>query len=288
MVSRLLKWNYKKFPLHPTFLLLFLWFIFTKNLSSFLLFFIVVIIHEFGHFIVAKKCGYKLDSFIIAPYGVNLNYKERTFDSKDEILIACAGPFINIIISFLVVSSWWILPNLYNYTSEFVNQSLMLGLFNLLPCYPLDGGRIFVGILSQNMERKKAVKIIYNLNYFFSALMFILFFATCFISFNPTLCLCAVFLILGVIDSKFESKYQRLSFYKKKVKNFSKPLFITVDENVCLSQLLKHIEINKLTIFIVNFSNSKSKFLDEETVKLLSLKYPLNKPIKEIIKQEKE
>ena len=47
-------------------------------------------------------------------------------------------------------------------------------------------------------------------------------------------------------------------------------------------------EINKLTIFIVNFSNSKSKFLDEETVKLLSLKYPLNKPIKEIIKQEKE
>ena len=98
MVSRLLKWNYKKFPLHPTFLLLFLWFIFTKNFSSFLLFFIVVIIHEFGHFIVAKKCGYKLDSFIIAPYGVNLNYKERAFDSKDEILIACAGPFINIII----------------------------------------------------------------------------------------------------------------------------------------------------------------------------------------------
>ena len=65
-------------------------------------------------------------------------------------------------------------------------------------------------------------------------------------------------------------------------------MFITVNENVCLSQLLKHIEINKLTIFIVNFSNSKSKFLDEETVKLLSLKYPLNKPIKEIIKQEKE
>ncbi len=288
MVSRILRWNYKKIPIHPTFLLLFLWFILTKNISTFLLFTFVVLTHEYGHYLVAKKCGYKLDSFIIAPYGVNLNYKERAFDSKDEILIALAGPLVNIILSFIVVSLWWILPNLYNYTSDFVNQSLMLGLFNLLPCYPLDGGRIFIGLISQNMERKKAVKIIYYLNYLFSALLLVLFFITCFFDFNPTLCLCAVFLILGVVDSKFESKYQSLSFYKKKIKNFSKPLLLTVDENVCLAQLIKHIEINKFTIFVVNFSNLKTVFLDENHIKLMTLKYPLSQTLKEIIRQEKE
>lgn len=288
MVSRILRWNYKKIPIHPTFLLLFLWFILTKNISTFLLFTFVVLTHEYGHYLVAKKCGYKLDSFIIAPYGVNLNYKERAFDSKDEILIALAGPLVNIILSFIVVSLWWILPNLYNYTSDFVNQSLMLGLFNLLPCYPLDGGRIFIGLISQNMERKKAVKIIYYLNYLFSALLLVLFFITCFFDFNPTLCLCAVFLILGVVDSKFESKYQSLSFYKKKIKNFSKPLLLTVDENVCLAQLIKHIEINKFTIFVVNFSNLKTVFLDENNIKLMTLKYPLSQTLKEIIRQEKE
>lgn len=288
MVSRILRWNYKKIPIHPTFLLLFLWFILTKNISTFLLFTFVVLTHEYGHYLVAKKCGYKLDSFIIAPYGVNLNYKEMAFDSKDEILIALAGPLVNIILSFLVVSLWWILSNLYNYTSDFVNQSLMLGLFNLLPCYPLDGGRIFIGLISQNMERKKAVKIIYYLNYLFSALLLVLFFITCFFDFNPTLCLCAVFLILGVVDSKFESKYQSLSFYKKKIKNFSKPLLLTVDENVCLAQLIKHIEINKFTIFVVNFSNLKTVFLDENNIKLMTLKYPLSQTLKEIIRQEKE
>lgn len=288
MVSRILRWNYKKIPIHPTFFLLFLWFILTKNISTFLLFTFVVLTHEYGHYLVAKKCGYKLDSFIIAPYGVNLNYKERAFDSKDEILIALAGPLVNIILSFLVVSLWWILPNLYNYTSDFVNQSLMLGLFNLLPCYPLDGGRIFIGLISQNMERKKAVKTIYYLNYLFSALLLVLFFITCFFDFNPTLCLCAVFLILGVVDSKFESKYQSLSFYKKKIKNFSKPLLLTVDENVCLAQLIKHIEINKFTIFVVNFSNLKTVFLDENHIKLMTLKYPLSQTLKEIIRQEKE
>ena len=287
-MSRILRWNYKKIPIHPTFLLLFLWFILTKNISTFLLFTFVVLTHEYGHYLVAKKCGYKLDSFIIAPYGVNLNYKERAFDSKDEILIALAGPLVNIILSFIVVSLWWILPNLYNYTSDFVNQSLMLGLFNLLPCYPLDGGRIFIGLISQNMERKKAVKIIYYLNYLFSALLLVLFFITCFFDFNPTLCLCAVFLILGVVDSKFESKYQSLSFYKKKIKNFSKPLLLTVDENVCLAQLIKHIEINKFTIFVVNFSNLKTVFLDENHIKLMTLKYPLSQTLKEIIRQEKE
>lgn len=288
MVSRILRWNYKKIPIHPTFLLLFLWFILTKNISTFLLFTFVVLTHEYGHYLVAKKCGYKLDSFIIAPYGVNLNYKERAFDSKDEILIALAGPLVNIILSFIVVSLWWILPNLYNYTSDFVNQSLMLGLFNLLPCYPLDGGRIFIGLISQNMERKKAVKIIYYLNYLFSALLLVLFFITCFFDFNPTLCLCAVFLILGVIDSKFESKYQSLSFYKKKIKNFSKPLLLTVDENVCLAQLIRHIEINKFTIFVVNFSNLRTILLDENRIKLMTLKYPLSQTLKEIIRQEKE
>lgn len=288
MVSRILRWNYKKIPIHPTFLLLFLWFILTKNISTFLLFTFVVLTHEYGHYLVAKKCGYKLDSFIIAPYGVNLNYKERGFDSKDEILIALAGPLVNIILSFIVVSLWWILPNLYNYTSDFVNQSLMLGLFNLLPCYPLDGGRIFIGLISQNMERKKAVKIIYYLNYLFSALLLVLFFVTCFFDFNPTLCLCAVFLILGVVDSKFESKYQSLSFYKKKIKNFSKPLLLIVDENVCLAQLIRHIEINKFTIFVVNFSNLKTVFLDENHIKLMTLKYPLSQTLKEIIRQEKE
>ena len=281
------KINLKKFPIHPSFILLFLWFIIFKNFLSFVIFSLVVCSHELGHYFVARKLGYKLDSFYIAPYGVNLNYKEKIFGCKDEVLIALAGPLVNIFFSILCVALWWIFPPFYHNFYEFVFESMMLALINLLPCYPLDGGRIFVGVLSNNMPRKKAIKIVYSLNYIFSFIIFLLFIITAFIDFNPTLCLCASFLLLGAIDTKFESKYQPSILVKKDLKNFTKPYFAIVDENTPLNLLLKHIEPNRATIFVARLE-SKQIFIDEKKVKEFLLKYPYSSPIKECIKQEKE
>lgn len=278
----------KKSPIHPSFILFFLWFVFTKNLPSFFMFAVVVLSHELGHFLVARKLGYKLDSFTLAPYGISLNYKDKVFESRDEVLIALAGPLVNIILSLVLVSLWWVVPDIYNYTDTLVSQSFLLGIFNLLPCYPLDGGRIMVGLLQKTFSRDRAIKITRIFNYLFSALLFLLFFITCFIDFNPTLCLCGVFLIIGIIDSKFECKYQPISLLKKENKNFSRPSFYTVSSDVKLSSLLKHIELNKLTIFVVSFKNGKTIFLDEEKVKRLALNFSINTTLSEIFKQEKE
>lgn len=277
-----------KFPIHPTFILLFLWFILTRNILSFFLFASVVLTHEFGHYLVAKKSGYKLDSFFIAPYGVSLNYKDTIFESKDEIKIALAGPLVNFVLAFLMVSLWWIFPDVYNFTYEFVFQSIMLGLFNLLPCYPLDGGRIFVGILSQTYLRKKAVKISIILNMIFSIILFILFIFSCFINFNPSLCLCGVMLLLGIIDSKSECKYQPISLYKKKTKNFSKPFFITINGEITISQALKHIESNRFTIFVVILSDNKTKLIDEQNLKFLSIKFPIHLTFNEVLNEKRK
>lgn len=278
----------KKNPFHPTFILFFLWFLINNNLLSFFLFIFVVFSHEFGHYIVAKKLGYKLDTFIITPFGACLNYKERAFENRDEVLIALAGPIVNLSVSLILVSLWWIVPQCYGYTYEIVNQSLLLGLFNLLPCYPLDGGRVFCGLLSKNLERKKAVNIITYLNYFFSALLFSLFVFSCFNDFNPSLALSAIFLILGNIDFKKEGRYLPISIYKKTSKNFSKPLFIYVNEKASLSQLIKHIEINKFTIFIVNLHDEKTKMIDENTLKNYTFKYPLSTTLGEILNKVRD
>ena len=131
--------------IHFSFLLLFLWFMLTRNVFSFFIFVAVVLSHEFGHYYVAKKLGYKLSNFVIAPYGVCLNYKEKYFSHKDEILIAIAGPLVNVILSIICTALWWVFPEFYGFSYDFVMQSLMLGLFNLLTFYPHDGGRIFFG-----------------------------------------------------------------------------------------------------------------------------------------------
>ena len=276
-----------KFFIHPSFILLFLWFIIFLSFYDFLMFVGVVLTHELGHALQAKRLGYKLDSFFIAPYGVKLNYKDKCFDSNDEIKIALAGPMVNLVLAILAVSLWWIAPVTYVYLDEFVLQSIMLCLVNLLPCYPLDGGRIFVCLMSGKMPRKKAVKISCLLNYVFSAILFIIFIATCFYNFNPSICLFAVFLILGSIDSKFESRYVSL-FFKRKIKNFSRVSMLCVDDNVTISSLLKHIEPNKHTIFAITRQGKRTHLIDEEDIKALAIKYPITDKIKDVIRQEKE
>ncbi len=283
MNFRLLKKN-RKAPIHPSFLLLAIWFILTRDVLAFFTFVVVVLSHELGHYFIAKKLGYKLDSFFIAPYGVSLNYSEKAFDSKDEIKIAMAGPFVNLCISLAIVSLWWIFPSLYNFSYTIVYQSLLLGLFNLLPAYPLDGGRILVGLLQTYMPRDRAVSVTRKINYVFSFIFLGLFFVSCFINFNPSLCLCGAFLLLGIIDSKYECKYQPISIFKKQTKNFSRPSVYAVNSNLSISTLLKHIEVNKFTIFVVKFPSGKCLYLDEEKIKKLSLAYPISTKIEDIFK----
>lgn len=283
MGAGVLKEKIRKFPIRPSFFLLLFWFIFTKNIYSFLLFCAVVFSHELGHFFVARKLGYRLNSFYIAPYGICLNYKESFFDAKDEIFIAFAGPAVNFISCVLCIALWWIYPTSFAYTQEFVFQSLMLGLFNLLPCYPLDGGRILVGLLSKWQPRNKAIKCTMVSNVVFASFLFVMFFISIFIDFNPSLCFCAVFLILGLLDTQKECCYRPNVLYKKKTKNFSKPFFYVVNGDTELGHVLKKVEVNKFTIFIVLLGDGKIKMIDEEKIKLMTLMYPLKTKLSEIL-----
>ncbi len=165
---------------HWSFLLLALWILWqgwqpgygfnTTQLASIslavgLLFF-CVIGHEYGHALMARHFGIATERILLFPLGGGAFLKSLPDDPRQEILIAFAGPMFNILLAgalavviwwpglehlqlillhlfnpggntFLVASSWWayalILLFLFN---------LLLAVFNLLPAYPLDGGRI--------------------------------------------------------------------------------------------------------------------------------------------------
>lgn len=274
----------KEIPIHPSFLLLVAWFVITGKAYAFFIFVGVVLTHELGHYFVAWKLGYKLDSFFLAPYGVSLNYKECTFASRDEIKIAIAGPAVNLILATITVSLWWIFPAIYFYTHEFVLQSVSLALFNLLPAYPLDGGRIFICLFSEKISRKKSVKIISLANLILAATFVIIFIVTCFINFNPTPALVAAFMLAGIVESNFESRYQKMNMFKKKIKSFSKVQSLVVQDSITLGQILKHIEANKFTVFYI-VSDEKTRALDEKALLKLSLIYPLSLSLSEILKK---
>lgn len=272
----------KKLPVHPSFLLLLGWFILMRDLAGFFIFVGVVITHELGHYFVAKKLGYRLDSFFLAPYGVSLNYTESVFEAGDEVKIAIAGPLVNFSLSFVAIALWWIFPATYSFTYTFVTQSFLLGLFNLLPCYPLDGGRIVVGLLSGKMERKKSVALVTTLNFVFSFLGFVCFVISCIVSFNPTFALATCFLLAGAVQGKREGRYALATVFKKKNKNFSKPLVLTVNSSVTLGEVFKKIQTNKFTVFFCIFQNGKVKILDEQILLKLALIFPYTSTLEEI------
>ena len=149
----------KKLPINFSFIFVFFWFFLTNKICDFLVFLIVLIIHEFGHYITAKKRGYKLTKFNISMFGAELNY-EKLYSINDELIIALSGPIFNIFSTFLVFSLWWIFPGIYVYTKTFCFFSLCLGLFNLLPAYPLDGGRVLISALSLKYDEKNDLKLI--------------------------------------------------------------------------------------------------------------------------------
>ena len=89
-------------------------------------------------------------------------------------------------------------------------------------------------------------------------------------------------MILGLFESKREGRYQPTILYKKKTKNFSKPFFYVINGDVTLGQAIKKIEINRFTIFIVNLSCGATKTVDEQKLKLLSLKFSFSTTFDEI------
>ena len=270
-----------KSAIHPIFILLFIWFIISGKILSFFSFILVLIIHEFGHYIFAKKFGYKLNKFRLLPFGAELNYSEQLFESRDEVLIAFAGPLFNIIFSVLNVCLWWIFPSLYLITSDLVFESTMLALVNLLPAYPLDGGRILLGLINGRFDRKKSLKFLKILNMFFVIFFIICFIISCLTDYNPTFILMSVFLLSGLLEIESENRYELVGLVKKSDKNFRRVVIKNVDYGTRLIDIVRQIEPRRRTIFLLN----NNKIITEDYIMKLSMRYPLDSNINKIIKE---
>ena len=276
----------RKFNVNPAFFIILTWLIFATDIYVAVSYFLVIFIHELGHYYVAKYCGYKLSKFSLSPYGVSLSYYGQTLEQKDEIYIALAGPVVNLVVALITVAFWWIFPTFYLVSYNFVEVNLIIALTNLLPAFPLDGGRVFVSLFSNIVERRKALKITIIFNVVLSVMFFILFFVFCFINFNPTYLLFAVFLTMGVLDLNFLSKYEKINVFNKKMKNFSKPKIYVINENVKLKDILNKIEGNKTYLFVLMQENGKSIILSDEFILKLSLNFDVNQRLRDLINKK--
>jgi len=209
-----------KIIVHWTFLFLILWVVFDElkrggtvesilfNIAFVLAVFFCVVLHELGHALTAKRFGVNTEKITLLPIGGMASLDKIPESPKQELLVVIAGPLVNVVIAILL---YLILPiqelanmNFANNLETFSNLSLQnfllylfivnvgLVIFNIIPAFPMDGGRILRALLAMKIDRVKATQIAASIGQFM-AIIFLL----VGLLYNPFLVFIALFIFLG-------------------------------------------------------------------------------------------
>src|SRR5438874_1376432 len=172
-----------KIFIHWTFLILIAWIVSEQillghKLNTILLsivfvlaVFACIVLHELGHALTAKRFHSKTRDIILLPIGGLARMESLPEKPMEEFLVAVMGPAVNIVIScilFLVLKITGNFPlsinnNLTITPTNFLIQlfavNLFLALFNFIPAFPMDGGRVLRALLSLKLSRVRATRI---------------------------------------------------------------------------------------------------------------------------------
>jgi len=251
-------------------------------------FFTVVILHELCHAFVAKRLGYRLISLRLTPSGASLTGEFQGVRLRDEALIAIAGPLFNFTTGILFVAMWWIFPITYHYTLPFAHASFVTFAINLLPIFPLDGGRVLLAFLSRKYPRQKA----YEKIRFFGIILAVIFFLTAlliiFLTSNTSIVFMSSFVLISVIIPDKNSKYTRLyskAYRSEKLKKGLSIKQIAVKVDTRLVEALKLLNSGYICYFVVMDEKLNTLgVIDEEKVDLALSKYGYEQTFKDILR----
>jgi Zn-dependent protease/predicted transcriptional regulator len=199
---------------HPTFILLLAWVAMAhylerkrwEDVASGLLFIVtlfgIVVLHELGHALTARRFGIRTRDITLLPIGGVARLERMPEDPKQEFLVALAGPAVNVVLAVILsailvpVSGMAVLANVAVVGGPFLAKliwvNVALALFNLLPAFPMDGGRVLRALLAMRMNYVKATQIAASIG---QAMALLFGFAGLFV--NPFLVFIALFVWIG-------------------------------------------------------------------------------------------
>ncbi len=200
--------------IHATFFLLLAWFGFVYyaeggygamviGLSFIILLFVCVVLHEFGHALAARAYGINTPDITLLPIGGIARLERMPEKPIQELVVALAGPAVNVVIAFglyLVIGRFFGLGDIAelaggggNLLAQLLAINVILVVFNLLPAFPMDGGRVLRALLATRLGHTRATLIAATVG----QIVAVLFGLVGIFGGNPFLLFIAVFVFFG-------------------------------------------------------------------------------------------
>jgi Zn-dependent protease/CBS domain-containing protein len=150
--------------------------------------FFCVLLHEFGHSLVAQRLGIEIHSITLLPIGGVSNLESLPEKPADEVKISVAGPLVSVVLALFFFGVGLLLGAVPRVPTDLfagfgsVGQfffylgylNAVLAVFNLLPAFPLDGGRILRGLLATRLGAVRATDVSSTIGQVFAAAFFLI------------------------------------------------------------------------------------------------------------------
>ncbi len=250
-----------------------------------ILFFFTLLLHELAHSIVAMRFGTKIHSITLFFFGGLAMMEDIPRNPAKEWRIAIAGPLMSLALGGLLLSVYMALRTLSIYRPIAILVmtigifNVMLAAFNLLPAFPMDGGRILRALLASRMSFLKATRRAALIGKIFAFILVILGFTRDPFSFiltgrwemNFWLPLLAIFLFMAAAEEERATATFAL-LDGVKVRNVMRTEGTTVPENITLTELVNAMLVNKTTEYAVVDANGNLRgFITLESVKKIPI-----------------
>lgn len=179
--------------------------------------FFCVLLHEYGHALAARRFGIRTLDITLMPIGGLARLERIPENPIQELVVAIAGPLVNVAIAALLsillvlnVASGWAAPSVAvggNFVGQLMAINLFLCLFNMLPAFPMDGGRVVRSLLAMKFGLVRATEMAARLGRWMSVAFAIW---GIFVSWNPMLVLLAVFVFIAGTIELFQVKIRSM------------------------------------------------------------------------------
>lgn len=272
-----------KLFVHWTFSLLIAWIVFLNikqglgtsdifwSIGFVLSVFACLTMHELGHALTARRFGVRTQDIILLPIGGMARLESIPEVPRQELLVAIAGPIVNVVIAgilylFLFFTSGipqvnqFATINAHNFLFMLFSVNIVLAVFNLIPAFPMDGGRMLRALLSMKLNRSNATRIAA-----FIGQVLAIGFAIIGLFSNPFLVVIGIVIFLG---AQSEANFTEAKYFLKgyTVNDILMHEFATISIDDPISKAIKVILNGQSKDFIVMHNNVVSGTLSRDEI----------------------